>query len=77
MSFKLFKNGNEVEVYHTDIGHDELFGWLVISQNGNLGMLLDGDIMMRADGARELADFLDEWEDNQTVREILGNYRWI
>lgn len=72
MSFKLFKNGNEVEVYHTDIGYDDLFGWLVINHDGNLSMLLDAGVMMTADGARGVADFLDEWEDNQTVRKILA-----
>lgn len=77
MSFKLFKNGNKLEVYHTDIGYDELVGWLVITPDGNLSMLLDDGIMMLADGARAVADFLDEWEDNQTVREILRNDRWI
>lgn len=72
MSFKLFKNGNKLEVYHTDTGDDELFGWLVIDPDGNLNMLLDDGVIMTADGARGVADFLDEWEDNQTVRKILA-----
>ena len=77
MSFKLFKSGNKVEVYHTDLEHNELFGWLVINPDGNLSILLDDGVMMRADGARAVADFLDEWEDNQTVRGILENNWWI
>ena len=76
MSFKLFKNGNKLEVYHTDIGYDELFGWLVINPDGNLSMVLNDVVMMTAKGARAVADFLDEWEDNQTVREILEDKGW-
>lgn len=72
MSFKLFKNGNEVEVYHTDIGYDKFIGTLMISSKGNLSMLLNDVVMVTAKGARAVADFLDELEDNQTVRKILA-----
>lgn len=76
MSFTLFKNGNKLEVYHTDTGDDELFGWLVINPDGNLGMLLDDGVMMTADGARVVANFLDEWEDNPAILEILETEEW-
>ena len=76
MSFKLFKNGNEVEVYHTDLEFGELLGRLEINPDGNLCMLLDVGVMMRAEGARAVADFLDEWEDNPTILEILETEEW-
>lgn len=72
MGFMLFKNGNDIEVYHTDIGYDELFGNLRI-YNNSLALKLDEDIVMSADGAIAIANFLAEWKDNPTVLEILGD----
>ena len=71
MEFKLFKNGNEVEVYHIDVGYDNLIGRLKINPGGTLSILLEPRVRVLSAGARSLAEFLDEWESNPTIREIL------
>lgn len=76
MGFMLFKNGNEVEVYHTDIGYDKLFGRLRI-WGGSLSIELECNVVMKPEGVRDIADFLDEWEDNPTVLGILEKEEWI